>query len=66
MDGDDPFEESKGVFQSSEGGWGFQSNAGFTTAANNPEEDDLDDEERERVEKAEADWEEKKRGFFEF
>lgn len=30
------------------------------------EDDDLNEEERERVDKAEAEWEEKKRGYFEF
>ena len=64
MDGD-PFEESKGVFQTSEAGWGFQGD-GIGANGTAYEDDDLDEEERERVEKAEADWEEKKRGFFEF
>ena len=64
MDGD-PFQESEGVFQPSVGGWGFQADgAGASGIAN--EDDDLNEEERDRVEKAEADWEEEKRGFFEF
>lgn len=75
MDGSDPFEESKGVFQSSDAAWGFQSNGAMsastaTAAATynivDNEDEDLNEEERERVDQAEAEWEEKKRGFFEF
>ena len=63
MGGSDQYNQNMGGFKPAENAWGFQNNGG---AAFGNEDDDLDDEERERVEKAEADWEDKKRQFFEF
>ena len=58
----DPYNEGAVGFQPAAGAWGFENNGGVQ--AN--EDDDLDDEERERVDKAEEFQEDKKRKCFEF
>ena len=53
--------DNNGGFQPSAGAWGFENNGGIQN-----QDDDLNDEEREKVDKAESEWEDKKRGYFEF
>jgi hypothetical protein len=58
----DPSLANAGGFQPAAGAWGFDNNNGGVQN----EDDDLNEEERERVDKAEQEWEDKKRGYFEF